>query len=88
MFGERVRGGSHEALAQVGAGEEKRVGRVGRISLSVHTTQKGEGGRGDAMRRVCQQEAPSIRESAASAARGGRGGQGGYSSPRSLKLEA
>ena len=55
MFGERVRGGSHEALAQVGAGEEKRVGRVGRISLSVHTTQKGEGGRGDAMRRVSQQ---------------------------------
>jgi len=43
VFGERVRGGSHEALAQVG------------ISLSVHTTQKGEGGRGDAMRRVCQQ---------------------------------
>ena len=35
MFGERVRGGSHEALAQVG------------ISLSVHTTQKREGGRGD-----------------------------------------
>ena len=33
MFGERVRGGSHEALAQVG------------ISLSVHTTQRGrEGG--------------------------------------------
>ena len=23
------------------------MGRVGRISLSVHTTQKGEGGRGD-----------------------------------------
>jgi hypothetical protein len=35
VFGERVRGGSHEALAQVG------------ISLSVHTTQTGEGGRGD-----------------------------------------
>ena len=60
MFGERVRGGSHEALAQVGAGGREESGRVGRISLSVHTTQKGDGGRGDAMRRVSQQRGPSI----------------------------
>ena len=54
MFGERVRGGSHEALAQVGAGGREESGES-RISLSVHTTQKGDGGRGDAMRRVSQQ---------------------------------
>ena len=54
MFGERVRGGSHEALASRRGGERREWGESVE-SLSVHTTQKGEGGRGDAMRRVSQQ---------------------------------